>query len=269
MNPTICILLVAVLGQNPTEAEKDSRIAYLKDQAARHAIYLDTEGKKPLRFSPTPLLFYTNWSGRSSDGVSFLWLAGQRPAAMMSLSLRRPRDDVYREGASLWSAPLECRLGSDSVWAPRAAGVVAQPLPEAEPPATGKAQRLAQMRDIARRFEVTLHRNEEELTQLRVLTTPIYRYEAADNGIVDGGLFAFVTTNDPEMLLLIEAARVKSGTEVNWRYTLSRMHSAKQVVRRDGQEIWTAAHFYRDPNEDRWSGHYTEQKMGRYEAGVK
>lgn len=265
MNLLVCITLAA-FSQMPAEDDKEGRIAFLKAQAERHSLFLDAEATKPLKLSPTPLLFYTNWSGHSSDGVSFLWLAGERPAAMLSFSIRRPRDDVFRECGSLWATPLECRLADDTVWSPKSGGIVAQPLTDAPAPAAGKAQRLVQMRDLARRFDVTLHRNEEEITPLRALTTPIYRFEAEAQGILDGALFAFVTTNDPEMLLLLEATRDNPIAQAKWRYTLTRMHSARQVVRFDGREIWSPVHYYRDPNEDRFSGAYNEQRIGKYVA---
>ncbi len=66
-------------------------------------------------------------------------------------------------------------------------------------PATTPAERLRQMRDLAREFHIVME-TESGRSDLRLLTQPVYRYEAK----TDGALFAFVLTTDPEAWLLIE-----------------------------------------------------------------
>jgi hypothetical protein len=42
------------------------------------------------------------------------------------------------------------------------------------------------------------------------------------------------------------------------------MSSLKEVVRLDNQEVWSVPHFYTDPNEDRLTGPYSEQRVGTF-----
>ena len=89
-------------------------------------------------------------------------------------------------------------------------------------PADSAAQRLAQMRTLGRDFSASTHDDQDRRWELRVLSQPLYRYESTDPDVVDGAIFAFVTSagTDPEALLVIEerddpraAAACRSGTE--------------------------------------------------------
>ena len=69
------------------------------------------------------------------------------------------------------------------------------------------------MRTLARRFSATCY-YKEEITQLRVLPQPLYRFSDEKRGIVDGALFALVVSNDAELLLLLEAAGDRGGEQI-------------------------------------------------------
>jgi len=260
--------VIVLLGQTATDAAADASIReeqmrFLKEKSAELSLFQHSDLKTPLPLAAQPVLRYSNWAGLSSDGAMFLWLAGTRPVAAVSFSLRRPNNAVYRECTSLWSTPLDCRQDGASVWSPKKGGLLAQRLKDAPVPAEGNAQRLTQMRDMAWRFAVTWHHSRtDEPTQLRMLPTPLYRFAAEKEGILDGALFAFVVTNDPEMLLLLEAAREKPSESAHWRYSFARMSSLKEVVRLDDEETWTVPHYHSDPTEDKKTGHYTEQRVG-------
>jgi hypothetical protein len=120
------------------------------------------------------------------------------------------------------------------------------------------------MRNLARRFSVTWHHSQtDEKTELRLLSAPLYRFQSDKHRVIDGALFAFVATDDPEMLLLIEAVR-NPNKDPFWRYSLSRMSALKEVVRLDDQEIWSVPNYHRNPMDDKKTGHYTEQKVGTF-----
>jgi hypothetical protein len=188
----------------------------------------------------------------------------------VAFSIRRPNNAVYRECTSLWPEPLECRQGGQSVWSPKKGGLLAQRLNDAPAPAATDARRLSQMRDIAGRFNVTWHHSRtDEQTQLHILPTPLYRFAAQQEGILDGVLFAFVIATDPEMLLLLEAVRDQPNAMPYWRYSFGRMSSLKEVVRLDETEIWSVPHYHSDPNDDRLTGPYTEQRVGIFVPGAE
>jgi hypothetical protein len=262
--------VIILLGQDQPDAAvensaREEQLRFLRQKSSELSLFQASNAQTPLPLYSRPVLHYNNPVGLSSDGATFLWLVGTRPVAAVSFSLRRPNNAVYRECASLWNNPLDCRHEGVSIWASKRGGLLAQRLTDAPAPAAGEAQRLAQMRSIARRFTVTWHHSRtDETTQLRMMPSPLYRFEAEQDGILDGALFAFVVTNDPEMLLLVEAARDKPADAAYWRYSFARMSSLKEVVRLDGQEIWTVPHYHSDPNDDKKTGHYTEQRVGTF-----
>jgi len=65
------------------------------------------------------------------------------------------------------------------------------------------------------------------------LTRPLFRYDNADAGLLDGALFAFVASTDPEALVLVEA-RENSRAEKSWYYAVARLHCAELTVKLDG-----------------------------------
>ena len=101
---------------------------------------------------------------------------------------------------------------------------------DAEKPAAGEKQRLVQLRALARRFAVS-EKHLGEFSSLRLLPQPIDRYDDAEHGIVDAGLFVFVYGTNPEAALWLEAD--KEG----WRYALARMTWAEVLVELDGTEV--------------------------------
>lgn len=272
--PAVGLWALIALGQVPGdnsigENDRDERTRFLKEKSVNLSLFRLLDTKQPLPFVDRPVLRYSNPVGLSSDGATFLWLAGKRPAAVVSFSIRRPNNAVYRECTSLWPQPLDCRQNEASTWSPKVGGLLEQRLADAPAPAASEARRLSQMRDISKRFSATWHYSRtNERTELKILPTPIYRFASEDDGILDGALFAFVITNDPEMLLLLEAVRDKPDAATYWRYSLARMSSLMEVVRLDDQEIWSVPHYYSDPNEDRLTGPYSEQRVGYFVGSV-
>jgi hypothetical protein len=268
--PITVLWALAALGQAPgdnstDERDRDERTRFFKEKSAELSLFRLPDTKQSLPFVDRPVLRYSNPVGLSGDGATFLWLAGTRPAAVVSFSIRRPNNAVYRECTSLWSQPLDCRQNGASIWSPKTGGLLEQRLADAPAPAMNEARRLSQMRDICKRFGATWHHSRtNERTELNILPTPIYRFTSESDGILDGALFAFVITNDPEMLLLQEAIRDKPDAAAYWRYSLARMSSLKEVVRLGDQEVWSVPHFYSDPNDDRLTGPYSEQRVGTF-----
>ena len=249
----------------PADADRQDRLRAMKEKASELALYWPG-GDIALPLTPEPVLRYSNAEREigSLDGAMFLWLAGTRPVAAASFSIRRLNNMLYCECASFSSNPLESR-GTALNWSPKTGGLLRRPLPDSPIPAEGKPQRLTQMRNFARRFTAICYNpRSDEPTELRLLTQPVYRYADGKQGIVDGGLFAFVVSNDPELLLLLEAASEQPGGEPRWRFSLTRMSSLREVVKLDEKEIWTVPNYYRDPVEDRKTGPYIEARVGTF-----
>ena len=85
--------------------------------------------------------------------------------------------------------------------------------------------------------------------------------------MIDGGLFAFVVSNDPELFLMLEAVSDSDG-KAHWRFSLARMSSLRETVRLDDKEVWSVPNYYQDRAEDRKTGPYAEAKVGTFVPSV-
>jgi hypothetical protein len=266
----VAVVLASVCGQAetaPQKAERQESQQHMKERAAALVLQRDPADKEPFRLTAEPVLHYSNAEREigSLDGLTYLWLAGERPVAAVSLSIRRLKYEVYHEFTSFVGQPLLCRSGDSIVWSPKTGGLLAQPIADAPVPAEGKPQRLVQIRALARRFTANCyHSRTDEPTELRLLTQPLYRYADAQQGIVDGAMFAFVVSNDPELFLVVEAVKADGGTEPRWQYSLARMSSQKLTVRLDDKEAWSVGNYYQSPPQDRKTGPYAEARVGTF-----
>ena len=247
--------------------ERQEQLEFFKALSAELALFRGPEAKEPLPLTPEPVLRYSNSEREmgSLDGATFLWLAGARPIAAVSYSIRRLRNEAYRECTSLGESSLVCRRGEAPIWLPKTGGLLKQKLAGAPAPAAGKVQRLTQMRQLARRFAANCyHAQTDSATELRLLPQPLYRFAEEKADVIDGGLFAFVVANDPELFLMLEAHRADGDREGAWQYSLARMSSQKLTVRLDDKEIWSVPNYWQDPTEDRKTGPYVEAKSGTF-----
>jgi hypothetical protein len=179
-----------------------------------------------------------------SDGT--VWVFGEtgRPPALLTISLKKyPPKTVFwlLEFTSLADGPLR-EDGGRSPWSPEKPGIETRPIPDAPRPADDAAKRLLQMRTLGRRFgghelfEPTREGRRTDRFDLRLLPTPVHRYQDSDRGLVDGGLLLLVYGRNPEVALVVEAQR-GDRDELRWVYGLGRISSAHLKVDLDGHEV--------------------------------
>jgi hypothetical protein len=122
-------------------------------------------------------------------------------------------------------------------WKPQA-GLERKEIPDAGTPAATAGARLVQMRRLAQEFTAQ-EIDKGKRCELRLLPAPLYRYPASKTGVVDGALFAFVSTDgtDPEVLLLIEAR--KENGKTRWEYACGRFSDCSLYVQHKDKEVWS------------------------------
>ncbi len=145
---------------------------------------LTTEGAAKYNFTledgsqakmlPEPVLRWSNPSVGEIHGNVFLWTADDRPAVVGSFyKWFTPHTHLTHEFHSLAEQPLVAKTGERQVWAASSAGVKFAPLPGAPAPAASAAQRLLQMKRLARDFAATKHERDGARQELRLLPQPI------------------------------------------------------------------------------------------------
>jgi hypothetical protein len=245
----VCSAALTIRADEDTEeAQRTRQLQFLKDRFATMTLTTKDNGAA-LKATSDPVLRYTNpVRSSTSDGTIFLWLDGQRPVAICAYSIRhiKPPPIVYFEFSSLVDQPMTCTRGERTIWEPHRGGLCDQPVPDAAAPADKPAQRLIEMRAIARRFEAEFIKDNTR-TQLRLLPQPAHRFQSPDQGTIDGGLFAFVEANDSEMMLMVEARTAGKDRSAQWRYTLARTSSLPMSVRLDGKEVFAPSGYWRNP----------------------
>ena len=125
---------------------------------------------------------------------------------------------------------------------PKAPGIELAPIPGAPAPGRAAPQRLSQMRMLTHDFSASTKDPRGERWKLRLLPQPLYRYDSTDPEVLDGALFAFVTSagTDPEALLLIEARQRTHADGLVWHYAIARFTDQQLWVRHKGKEVFTA-----------------------------
>jgi hypothetical protein len=223
--------------------ERRRELDELKQAAARYRIVTDSVPPKPMVLVSEPVLHWSNPLRKTSNGAVFIWIADGRPEVIASF-YRYNFEGESREDHEFQSLAMKGLLATrdgQKVWTPPTAGISLAPIPGAPAPASTPAERLRQMRDLAHEFHAFLD-NPDDKSELRLLPKPLYRYETNRTGLLDGSVFAFVVTTDPEVLLVIEARSV-GGASV-WHYGLARMSMVNLRAQHKDREVWKVEWVY-------------------------
>jgi hypothetical protein len=233
----IVLLIGAVAsGQEPPVNSEliDAALKLTQDAAGRYSFETNAGEAK---LHPDPLLRWSNPAAGEIHGNVFLWSVNGRPAVIGSLfKWFTPHTHMSHELHSLAETPVTGIYQGRAVWRTREAGVRFAPLADAPPPAASAAQRLLQMRRLAREFAVTKEARDGDRQELRLLTQPIHRYRSPESAVLDGGMFVFVQGTDPELFLLLEARGPQDAAQ--WMYAAARMNSVSFRLRRRDREVW-------------------------------
>jgi hypothetical protein len=244
---SIGTLALADLGsraQNPTDtpATRENIEAALKLAQAAAAEYemLLTGDDKPLELIREPVLRWSNPVVGEIHGNVYLWVRDGQPMVIASLhKWFSPKTHFEHELQSLAEGPLTAKFHGAAAWETSGRGLHFADLPEAAAPAATRAQRLFQMKQLAKEFAVTKKAFDGTESELRLLSQPVHRYAVPEKGVVDGALFAFVQGTDPDLLLLVEA-RGENVAKARWQFAAARMTMAEVRLRHRDKEVWKA-----------------------------
>jgi hypothetical protein len=213
-----------------------ARLAYMKQSVRDYDIRSDDDRDAKFQLQPEPTLRFTNPMGRARDGTVFLWFdeAG-RPAAVVQVSLNGRLNWIH-EFSSLSPKPFTARSDRGHVWTPSTGGVEFKPVPGAPRPSDTPLRRLAQMRELTRKFAVEDNFHRQSLQPLRLLSKPFARYDSPKSGVLDGALFCYVLTTDPEAYLMLEAREEKGGPAWHYAFAPSTVFPLKASW--EGKTVW-------------------------------
>jgi len=245
------LLLLALAGQARVEAPKaaatplaDRLLKLHAEDAGTYAIYRDTARRQKLTLRREPIYRWTNPTRVGGQvGEVFIWTYQGRPEVVASI-FSHPTSDGQRvlchELHSLSQAVLVVDRDSSNRWEPQAPGLDLKPIEGAPTPADSPGRRLAQLRALSRDFSGRSLSDQNVAWDLRLLPQPLCRYESTDPEVIDGALFALVSSagTDPEIILAIEARATAEGTR--WVFGAARFSDMSLWLTHNGREVWSS-----------------------------
>jgi hypothetical protein len=229
-NIAALLLALTSAGQAPVEKgqardESAERLRFMKQSLEAYRLSAAEERGREFRLQAEPAFRLGNQFGEGLlDGAIFFWLGETgRPEAAVQVFLIKnasePQGLWLHEFTSLAPGGLLLEKNGGKFWYPSRPGAEFKPVPDAPKVAERPAQRLIQMREMARGFKASDNFGGRGWVELRSLPTPISRYGKPGSGLADGALFAFVHGTDPEVFLFLEAREGKGG--VTWQYAFA------------------------------------------------
>jgi hypothetical protein len=168
--------------ETPDKTEADAHLRTIKELLERAINWYDVlpHAEAKVRLRPQVVLRWQNPVRiQTGAGLLAIWTDHGRPEAMASIF--QWDDDICHEFGSLSrSNALVGRDETGVIWSPNKPGVDFRDVPGAPAPAGNPAARLRQMKAVAERFNARLPERDEDgadLEALRLLPTPLYRYE--------------------------------------------------------------------------------------------
>ncbi len=238
------LVLLLFAGEPGESLAKQMLPVYVKE-ISEYSMAVESAPKKKLELTKEPIFEWSNPVRQGlQQGVVFLWLRDGRPAALGCIFSEpegrlKGRKVVHEFHALDTDKLLVSRPNALNEWKPQA-GLARKELSDAPAPAAAAGARLVQVRRLAQEFGGHEIDGDGKRWDLRLLTAPLYRYQAAKTGVIDGALFTLVSNagTDPEVLLLIEAR--EEGGKMRWEYACGRFSDRSLYVQRKDKEIWTS-----------------------------
>jgi hypothetical protein len=230
------------------EAEAKQRLELMR--AAVGSLEIVSSGSRPkaaLTFASKPLLRYSDPTRGKDAAANVLldagvWRLGTegRPTALVTIEIYQASDTsrvLSFEFLSLSETSYSLKHKTEKIrWDPMGSALKLEELPDAPKPVATAPARLAQMRQLARRFGAKERLNNESI-ECRLMAQPLDRYQSEADKIADGAIFAFANGTNPEVGVVFESDGGR------WRYGTLRLSAAELSITLDGRPVATYDRF--------------------------
>jgi hypothetical protein len=243
-------LLLVLAADEPAENLAKKMLPIYVREVEGYSLAVESAPDRKLELKKEPVFEWLNPARSDQQGSLFLWLRDGRPAALACIfshpDEKLPGRRMMHELHALDPEKLLVKRDEYNQWKPQA-GLARKELPDAPAPAATAGARRLQLRRLAQEFGGHEIDRDGKRWELRLLPTPLYRYPVAKAGVVDGALFALMSSagTDPEVLLLIEAK--EDGGKVRWEYACGRFSDWELHVQRKAKEVWASVPSEKNP----------------------
>ena len=174
---------------------------------------------------------------REGQHVGTLWVWGTQGRPVALFAQNRDLTDPSVGGFELVALTdgVSAVMQDGWKWSPPSSALNMKSFPGAPAAAETETTRLVQLKALARRFEVSEKLGDEQ-SPLRLLPTPVYRYQDPGAGLVDGALFILGHGTNPEAVLVIECRTQNGGA--SWSYGFVPLAAAAVTARLNDQVVW-------------------------------
>lgn len=217
--------------------ESAERLKFMKESVQVYKFTTGKNDEEELKLQSDPALRWNNPITGLKDGTLFFWTSSDGRPYAAAQAFQIDSGIWLHEFQSLTTASFTATRNGSIVWGPTKPGIEWRTVPDAPAPAKTPTQRLSQMRTIIERFGANDDFEGSSRWELRVLQKPLLRYSCDRQQIVDGAMFAFVVTTDPEVFVTLEAI-ANDGKDPTWRYSLAPMTAYALKVTLDEKTIW-------------------------------
>jgi hypothetical protein len=245
--PQIVAFALCVVVRADPSAE--ALLALHTTEARAYRIYRDEAQQERLELQERPVFTWTNLTAEHTQyGHVYVWMYAGRPEAIGTMFSTRGFDPARRAVIHEFHTLSTDRLYpvtpeySRYQWRPEQ-GIKFQRLDDSPAVAETAGARLLQMRRLARTFAAESINQEGQRWELRLLPTPALRYEPTSGHVLDGAVFAMVSSagTDPEVLLLIEA-RHPGGSDHEWAWHAAALRFSDRdlTITRNQKPVWSS-----------------------------
>lgn len=229
---------------SPKDELSKKRQEHILKALQKYEVVMDGDETKRATLDSKTMLRWSNPVSDVADGLMSVYSSGptERPAMISHIYVHGAGLNglAMQEFADVHPGQVELFRGKRKVWSPRSRYSKFETLPDGPKPSENAALRLAQIKQMAARFEIIdgFHDKDSKPQPqvLRMMSRPTYRYGKPDGEILDGALFTFVVATDPEACLLIEIHR--KGDVTSWEYMVLPMTIYSLDAKLDGKPVW-------------------------------
>lgn len=250
---------------SPKDAMAKARQEYMLKAMQKYTVVMDDDENKKATLDAKTMLRWSNPLGDVDDGLMSVYSTGpnERPAMIAHFYLHGAALNglEMQEFADIHPGKVELFRGQRKIWSPESRYSKFEKLRDGPKPSDNAALRLAQMKTMAARFEIIdgfrETNSEPKPHVLRMMSRPTCRYGKPEGEIIDGVLFTFVVSTDPEACLAIEIHKVDGVT--TWQYAIFPMTIYSLDARLDGKLVWTKpeAMVFGNPTAPHYISQYT------------
>jgi hypothetical protein len=239
-----CLLAVALpcgfCTADDSETPADAWYNYYRARAAKDYELVLSADEQPLKLKPKAILNWTNpLEDGKINGSTFVWENNGRPVVVgqfCSYLIGNDKRSFCHVFSTLSDEQVLGRRNDKTFWNPKLSGETEWHVAaDAPTPAASRAARLLQMKWIARQFSAYTEEATRGKRNLRFLPRPLYRYNESTKD-ADGGIFAYVVGNDPELLVLVECSQTQN--ESAWKYRFAQSTRSTTVAKLNDLDVY-------------------------------